>query len=287
VPLLDPGLLQRLGALTLRSRRRGAGLQVGERRSIRRGQSQEFADHRPYVPGDDLRFLDWHLYGRLDALWVKLFEEEQDRTVYLLLDTSGSMKGEKLDFARQIAGAIAYVALGHSDRVLVAGLADRLAHYAPARGGRGASTAIFRELESVHPGGRTDLSRALSALPRQRGAGIGLLLTDFLYPEGHEVPLRRMLSRGLELHALHVIAPWELRPAIEGDLLLVDAETGEQVPVTATEAALDRYQATVMDWADQVRDTCHRLGVGYARLLTSEPIDEVVLRDLRRAGVLR
>ena len=119
MPLLPPELLRKLSALTLRSRTRGEGVRGGERRSRRRGQSQEFADHRPYVPGDDLRFLDWHLYGRLDQLWVKLFEEEDDRVVLAALDASASMQGEKLDYARQVAAALAWVALGHGDRVSI------------------------------------------------------------------------------------------------------------------------------------------------------------------------
>ena len=97
MPLLPPALLDKLAALTLTARKRGAGVMAGARASTRRGRSLEFADHRPYVPGDDLRLLDWHLYGRLDSLWVKLFEEEEDRVVQCLLDCSSSMAGEKLE----------------------------------------------------------------------------------------------------------------------------------------------------------------------------------------------
>ena len=272
--------------MTLRSRRRAGGVRQGERRSRRRGQSQEFADHRPYVAGDDLRFLDWHMYARLDTLWVKLFEEEQDRTVAVLLDASASMEGEKLDYARQVAAAISFVALGQADRVLVAGMSDELAHYSPARRGRRAANAVFSSLEAVHPGGGTDLARAIAALPRQRGAGIGLLFTDFLYPDGAEAALKRLLSRNLELHAFHVMAPWELRPELEGDLTLIDAETGEQVSVSLGERALDRYEAEVRAFSDEVAETCRRLGVTYTRLLTSVPVDEVILRTLRDQGVL-
>lgn len=92
--------------------RRGAGVTAGARPSIRRGRSQEFADHRPYVPGDDLRFLDWHWYGRLDTLWIKSFEEEEDRVIQCLVDCSASMQGDKLAYARQLAGALAFLALG-------------------------------------------------------------------------------------------------------------------------------------------------------------------------------
>ena len=284
--LLDPGFLKRLSALKLRSKRRAAGVRVGERKSIRRGQSQEFADHRPYVMGDDLRFLDWHLYARLDSLWVKLFEEESDRTIQVLLDCSGSMQGEKLAYARQAAAALSYVALGRSDRVVVAGLNDRLAHYSPARRGRSAAKALFDALETIPVGGPTNIPKAVSGYPRQRGAGIGLFFTDFLFEEGVEPALKKLLARGLELHAFHVFAPAEIRPKLQGDLLLVDQETGEEMAVTANAETLKRYTETVLNWADDVEALCRRLGVGYSRLITQVPVEELVMDDLRKQGVV-
>lgn len=286
MPLLDPAFLKRLAARTLVSRKRGSGVRAGQRRSNRRGQSQEFADHRPYVPGDDLRFLDWHLYGRLDALWVKLFEEEEDRVVHLLLDSSASMQGDKLDVARKIAAALGFVALGHHDRVAVAGLTDKLASYAPPRRGRRSTHALFATLEAVHPAGGSDPGAALSKLPRQQGAGIALLFTDFLYPDGPDVALRQLRARGYEVHVFHLISPAELRPALDGDLLLVDAETGEELPVSVDEAALDRYEATLHAWADEMEQTARKLGVGYTRVLTSVDVEDFVLRDLERLGLL-
>lgn len=284
--LLPAALRQKLSALALSTGRRGTGVRAGEHRSRRRGQSQEFADHRPYVPGDDLRFLDWHLYGRLDALWVKLFEEEDDRNVVVLLDCSASMEGVKLEHARQVAAALAWVALGRADRVTVAGLAERLEHYAPPRRGRGSAQSVFRTLEQIHPGGETDLAKAVAAFPRQRGSGLALLFTDFLYPDGPDAALRRLRSRGLEVHALHVLSPTDLRPDLQGDVVLIDAETGAELAVTVDEEVLDRYEATMRAWADEMQTTCRRLGVGYSRLHTDVPVEEVVLRDLRREGLI-
>jgi uncharacterized protein (DUF58 family) len=286
VALLSPDLRARLARLTLGSRRRADGVQHGERRSQRRGNSQEYADHRPYAPGDDLRFLDWHLYGRLDALWIKLFEAEQDRVVHVLLDASASMAGEKIDCARQVAAALAFVSLGRADRVAVAALDVGLRDYAPPRRGRDKAGAVFQTLEAITAGGGTDLVTAVDAWPRQRGPGIALLFTDFLCPEGPEPLLRRLLGRGLELHVLHVIAPAEVRPDLEGEVLVVDSETGEEVAVTASPRALDAYEAGVRAWLDDVACACTRLGVGYARLLTSVPVEDLVLRDLRRLGLL-
>ncbi len=285
--LLPPSLLQALARLTLGTRKRAAGARDGGRRSPRRGRSQEFADHRPYVPGDDLRFLDWHLLGRLDSLWIKLFEEESDRTVQLLVDCSASMEGEKLDAARKLAAALGFVALGGSDRVAVLGVSDRVAEYnAPVRGRRSVHE-VFRSLEAVHPAGQTDLLRAVSGAPRQRGASIALLFTDFLYPEGAELPLRRMLAQGWEVYAFHILSPQDVRPALDGEVVLVDRETGEELNVTLDSDVLAAYEARVRVWAEEVEAQCRRLGVGYARLLSDAPLEDVLLRDLRRLGVLR
>ncbi len=286
VALLSPDLMRMLAPLAFGSRRRVAGKRGGERRSPRRGQSQEFADHRPYVPGDDLRYLDWHLYGRLDALWIKLFEEEDDRTVQLLLDCSASMEGVKLQMSRRLAAALSWIALGRSDRVAVASLSDRLASYAPPRRGRGAAAGVFRTLEEVRPGGDTDLVRALGAYPRQRGAGWVLLFTDFLYAHGPDEALRRLRATGADVHAFHVLSPADLRPDLDGDVVLIDAETGAEMAMTVDEGVLERYQATVLAWADEMRLTCERLGVGYTRLDTRTPIERLVLGELRRQGLV-
>jgi uncharacterized protein (DUF58 family) len=286
MPLLSAEFLTRLGRLGLASRRRAAGVQFGERRSNRRGNSQEFADHRPYVPGDDLRFLDWHLYGRLDALWIKLFEEEQDRVVQILIDTSASMAGEKLDQARRVAAALAAVSIARQDRVAVGGLDEGVRFRSPPRRGRENLLPVFRSIEELTVGSKTDLARAIDAWPRLRGAGIALLFTDFLHPDGPEPPLRRLLGRGLEVHVFQVVAPIEVRPAIDGDLLLIDEETGEELALTVDEGVLDRYEAQVRQWLDHCATVCHGLGVGYARVLTSTPVEDVVLTDLRRLGLV-
>lgn len=285
--LLSASFLQRLGRMALGSRKRASGTQIGERRSQRRGNSQEFADHRQYVPGDDLRFLDWHLYGRLDSLWIKLFEEEQDRTVQILVDRSGSMEGEKLDQARRVAAALAAVSLYRNDRVAVGTLDEKLYSQAPPRRGRGSLHPVFQTIEGITSGGGTDLVRAVDQWPRLRGAGIALLFTDFLHADGAEPVLRRLLARGLEVHAFHVIAPGEIKPVLDGDLTLVDTETGAEMSVSVDARSLARYEAQVRGWMDHCETVCRGLGVGYARVRTDLPVEDVVLHDLRRLGLVQ
>jgi len=285
-PLLSPSFLAKLATLTMRSRRRGAGIRKGERRSIRRGQSQEFADHRAYVPGDDLRHLDWHLYARLDSLFVKLFEEKEDRTVQIFVDASASMEGDKLHAARQVGAALAYVALGNQDRVCVADFAEGLKRVRPPVRNRSSIHGILRHLVEVAPEGESDLVRALKAYPRRQGSGIGILLTDFLYPGGYEEALKRLLHLRMELYAFHVISPAELRPDLDGDILLVDMEDGTEVPMTVDDDVLDRYERTVRQYAKGIEDTCQKLGIHYTLLQADVDIEQFVMGALRRQGLL-
>jgi len=285
-PLLSPSFLAKLATLTVRSRRRGAGVRKGERRSIRRGQSMEFADHRAYVPGDDLRHLDWHLYGRLEQLFVKLFEEKEDRTVQIFVDASASMEGDKLHVARQVGAALAYVALGSMDRVCVADFADGLKRVRPPVRGRSAIHGIFRHMREVEPSGESDLVQALRAYPRRQGKGIGILLTDLLFPEGYDEGLKRLLYLDLELYVFHVISPAELRPDLTGDILLVDAEDGSEVPLTVDDRVLERYERTVRRYIDGARDTCRRLGIHHALLEADVDVEDFVMSALRRQGML-
>ncbi len=284
--LLSPTFLAKLATLTVRARRKGAGVRRGERRSIRRGQSQEFADHRAYVPGDDLRHLDWHLLGRLDQLFIKLFEEREDRTVQVFVDASASMQGDKLQVARQVGAALAFVALGSMDRVCVADFAEGLKRLRPPVRGRSAIHAIFQHLTEVAPEGETDLVQALRTYPRRQGKGIGILLTDFLYPGGYEEPLKRLLHLDLELYAFHVVSPSELRPDLDGDILLVDLEDGSEVPLTVDDEVLDRYERTVLAYCDGVESFCRRMGIGYARLEADTDVEAFVMGTLRRQGMI-
>jgi uncharacterized protein (DUF58 family) len=286
-PLLSPTFLAKLATLTMRSRIRAAGVRKGERRSIRRGQSQEFADHRAYVPGDDLRHLDWHLFARLDSLFVKLFEEREDRTVQIFVDASASMEGDKLHVARQVAAAMAYVALGNQDRVCLADFAQGLKRLRPPVRNRASIHGVLRHLEEVEPSGESDLVRALKAYPRRQGSGIGILMSDLLFTSGYEEALKRLLHLRMELYVFHVLSPAELRPDLEGDILLVDMEDGTEVPLTVDDDVLDRYERTVRQYAKGIEDTCQRLGIRYTLLEADVDVEQFVMGALRRQGLLQ
>src|SRR5436190_4263097 len=189
-PLLEPDFLARLEQLELVSRKIFLGRMKGERRSKRKGQSVEFADYRNYVVGDDLRFLDWNLYARLDKLFLRLFMEEEDLHFYLLIDNSLSMgfgSPTKLHYAKQVAAALGFIGLVNLDRVLVEAFNDRLVQSLPALRGRRNFMRLAAFLERLEPAGPSDLTRALRTFSlKSSGKGIVVVLSDFMDKGGYE-----------------------------------------------------------------------------------------------------
>lgn len=289
-PLLDPALLRRLERLTLINRRRLASSNKGERRSVRRGSSLEFVDYRQYTPGDDLRQIDWNVYGRHDNLVLKLFEDEEVLAVHLLVDGSRSMDWgtpNKLLYARQVAAALGYVALAGYDTVEAVQFgATGQVHYGPGRGHSGVA-GLFRFLAGESQPAQTDLDGALRGFSaRPRTPGLVLLFTDLLDPAGYQRALVRLRRQRHEVLLFHVLCPEELRPTVEGDLRLVDRESGEAVEVTVDRRALEAYSTRLSAWLAEIGTFCRRHGIGYQQLDTSRPLPQLLFRDLRERGVL-
>ncbi len=304
-PLLTPELLRRLEQFQLLAARRAKSSAKGERRSRARGQSVEFADYRTYVQGDDFRYLDWNLYGRLDRLFLKLYEEERELPVRIFLDASESMsfgQPRKFDFARQVAAAVGYVALSGFDRVSVIpfpGVAGEDPGSAPARlaesAARGALRSVrgkrstmqfFRDLGALTAGGAANLNEALrrGAL-ETRQAGLGVVLSDFLDPQGYEPGLTALLGRGFQVDIVQILAPEELSPSTYGDLRLVDAETGGMQEVTFGRYRLKAYQRTVQNYIQRLREFCQSRGINFFTVASNTALEELLLKQLRRAEV--
>jgi uncharacterized protein (DUF58 family) len=292
--LLSPQLLRRLEQLELLAARRARSALKGERRSRARGLSVEFADHRNYVPGDDLRYLDWNLLGRLDRLFLKLYEEERELPVRVFLDASESMTfGEpaKFDCARKLAAAIGYVALCGFDRVAVSVFPDR-PEEAAVRGalrsvrGRRSATTFFRHLSALTAGGPADLNAALRrGAIEARQTGMAVVLSDFLDPAGYEAGLRALLGRGFQVTAIQILSPEELEPKTFGDLRLVDSETGQVQEVTFGKFRLAAYQKTVRNFCQRLREFCTARGINGFLANSATPLDDLLLRQLREAEV--
>jgi uncharacterized protein (DUF58 family) len=290
VPIvLDPAFLKKLERLSIIARRTLKGIGRGERRSKRHGGTVEFADYRSYAAGDDVRAIDWHAYARLEQLFLKLYVEEQDLSLHLLLDRSASMSvGGKLEWAARALAALGWIALSSGDRVSVAPFAggERARALGPLRGrGRALELLRFLEDEAV-PGGETSLrDMARTFVARRPTSGVVVLASDFMDPSGADEALERLRWAGHETFALHVVAPDEEEPAPGPDLELEDAETGRVVAVSLDRSAVEAYRERWRTFVSRLESFCLAHEVGYARVRTDVPVEDAVLRVLGRSLV--
>ncbi len=287
----DGDFLKRLDSLSIVSRRVVTGRAKGERRSFRKGAGVEFQDYRPYVMGDDLRYVDWNIYSRLDKLLLKLFVEEEDLCLHLLVDGSASMAvGEppKLDYALQVAAALGYIGLSNLERVALAHFAGELTRMLRPRRGRGQILPLLDFLATVEAQGSTNLNGCLANYAlRSRVPGVVVVLTDLLDPGGYADGLKALLRRRFEVFLLHVVSEEELRPHLRGDLTLVDSEGGPSREVSVDRGALERYQARLQEHFAEAERFCARHRIDYLRTSTAVPFQDLILRHLRRGGFLR
>src|SRR6476469_2228446 len=245
-PLLSAEFLHKLEQLELVSRKIFVGRMKGERKSKRRGSSVEFADHRNYTVGDDLRHIDWNVYGRLDKLFLKLFLEEEDLHVYTLLDTSLSMDfgtPTKLHYGKQVAAALAFIGLVNHDRVILDTFASKLDQGIPSVRGRSQMWRVIQYLERMASSGESDLKAASREFAiRHAGKGVVVVISDFLDKHGYEDALRYLLARNMDIYVIHVLCREEVEPALVGDLRLVDAEDDDIAEITVSAPLLKRYK---------------------------------------------
>jgi uncharacterized protein (DUF58 family) len=283
--LLSAEFLAQLERFALISRRAFRGRVKGERRSPRKGSSVEFSDYRAYGVGDDIRYVDWNIYGRLDRLYLKLFVDEEDLCLHLLLDASASMDfGEpsKLEYGARLAAALAFVGLVNLERVGVAVLRERLAEgWSPVRGRR-QILPLMDFLGRLQPSGATSLDESLAQCAlRARETGVAVLISDLMDPAGYERGLKALLERRFDVHVIHVLAPDEMNPSFGGDLRLVDAETGELRDLTLDGETIGVYRQRLRDFLERAEQFCRGKEISYYRVVTDTPAQDFVLNQLK------
>jgi len=293
--LLPASLLAKLERLEFASSKVFLGQLKGERRSKRKGQSVEFADFRGYVPGDDLRLIDWNLYARLDQLFLKLFQEEEDLHLHVLTDVSESMKfgaPSKLHVAKQIAGALGYVGLCRGDRVRVAALGIN-GRNAPVLRGRAGLFRLLNYLQTLESdelnvpqtGSLTDGIKDF--LVRGGSPGIVVLITDLMDKSGYDAALRMLVGRRMDVFVIHLLSPEELEPPLRGDLRLIDCEDGDVTEITMNSTALRKYRETVQTFISAAKNFCSRRGITYVLAKSDTSIESLVTDYLLKRGVVR
>jgi uncharacterized protein (DUF58 family) len=290
-PLLEPQFLHRLEQLELVSRKIFLGLMKGERRSKRKGQSVEFADYRNYVKGDDLRFLDWNLYARLDRLFLRLFQEEEDLHLYLLLDNSRSMDfgtPTKLHFAKQVTAALAFVGLVNMDRVVIEAFGEKLTQSLPAVRGRRSLWRVLDFLQNLEPAGASNLRESLRTFSlKSSGKGVVILLSDFMDKAGYEDALRYLVARQFDIYVLQVLSQEEIEPELLGDLKLVDAEDDDEAEVTASALLIKKYKENLASFQAGLQSYCAKRAITCLFTSNRVPFDRLVLTYLRQRGLVR
>jgi uncharacterized protein (DUF58 family) len=290
-PILTPQLLAQLERLELVSRKIFRGRMKGERRSKRKGQSVEFADFRNYVPGDDLRFIDWNLYARLDRLFIKLFLEEEDLHFFCLVDTSSSMEfGEptKLHYAKQLAAALGFIGLCRADRVKIETLGATRKSPGPTLRGRSSLWRMIDYLENVEPGENVTLTQGIKEFClRNSGKGILVLISDLMDKTGYEAAFRYLTAQQMDVYVIQVLSQEELDPDVKGDLKLVDCEDDDMAEITVSRPLLDRYKRTLATFIEGAREFCARRGMSYIMTSTQNPVDQLVATYLRKRGLVR
>lgn len=296
--LFDSAFLSRLEQLHLLAKGLFRGERRAERRSRQTGASLEFADYREYAPGDELRSIDWPAYGRLERLFVKLYEQEQDLPVSFLVDVSASMRWRatdaaegwsKLEQARRLAAALAYIALANLDAVNLGYFSSDLQEDLGLTRGKGQFHRVLEFLREVPVAeGATNLSASLRSLTqRAKRRGLVFVLSDFFDPAGYEEGLSMLRHAQFQVQTIQILDPAELSPQDTGDLRLRETESGALMDVTANESLLARYRKEVETFNHGLEQFCRQRGIAHAQVFNTTPFQDVVLKTLRDGLILR
>jgi uncharacterized protein (DUF58 family) len=288
--LLDPAFMARLDQLDLMSRKILAGKMKGERRSKRRGQSVEFADYRNYVIGDDLRFIDWNIYARLDRLFLKLFLEEEDLSLYVLVDISKSCdygNPQKAFYIKQVAAALGYIGLVNYNRVTMVAMNDGIAADTGGLRGRTRVAQMIDFLQKLPTTGGSHLAAACKRFAlSHRQKGVVVVLSDFYDKAGYETGLKYLAGGVYDLFAVQILSPQEIDPDLQGDLKLKDIEDGDFAEVSITQPLLKHYKANLNAYCLSLKDYVTKRGGTYLFTSTAVPFDTLVLNYLRERGLV-
>ena len=294
--MLKPDFLKQLHPYSIRAKRRFRGKLKGERSSLNRGTGIEFADYRAYELGDDLRYVDWNVYARLEKPFIKLFQADEELPVSLLIDNSLSMQfgsPTKLTCAKQLAAALAYIAVAHNDSVAVYTFAERLVSALPPTSGTSQFSRITKALSAIEAQAGVEGTRITDCLrhlaTHQPWPGVAVIFSDFLAADGYASGFKLLVGRGFSLMAIQLMSLEETVPIHThgNQWQLEDAETGETRAITMTEETLAQYRHEHKAFCDDLQRFCADRGIGYARFHCDMPIEPFVLQELHRAGFLQ
>ena len=282
--MLSDAFLSRLDTMMLAMKGRASGGAGGTRRSRQTGSSAEFSDYREYIPGDDIRRIDWNAMARFDRIFLKLFMEEQESAVTVLLDGSGSMAG-KWDAARNAAEAVSYLALTGGDRLRVIFLQETGNRMSPLLSGRQAYARLMQFLDTCIPQGAGSLTERILQAEGLR-KGLCFLISDCYEEDGIGTALDNLRYRGQECAVIQPLSAFELDPALDGAVKLTDAENGDTVDLLADREALENYRSALEQFLREIRETCFRRETPYALLDGGKNFEEEWIPLISTAGMI-
>lgn len=260
----------------------------GGRKSNAKGTSVEFSDYREYIPGDDIRRIDWGAYGRLDKLYIKRFMEEKEGIFQIFIDTSNSMNfGEpkKSRTALQLAGALAYLVLNNLDRVYVSEMQESTLTQGKGRAGKQAFRQIMQELEAVEFDGKTNLNKAIMSRQYQ-GSGVSIVISDFLDEKGIEEAVKYLRYKKQQIILLQVLARQEIEIEGDGVVNLLDMETGEEVRLSLNRASIEQYQQALQNMTDRLNTLARKYEMTYIRMIADEPMEKFLFDHVCNKGII-
>jgi uncharacterized protein (DUF58 family) len=284
----DTDFLRKLERLHLIAKRLSWAGAKGEHAVSRKGFSLEFSDYRRYQPGDDLRYVDWNIYRRLDRLLLKVFTAEEELNIYLLVDTSRSMAEgapAKLDYAKKVAAALGYIGLKNLDRV--GGAPFSTALHKPLTLGRGRKQilSMFSFLNHLSCTGETNLRASIHAFTKLfPHPGFVVIVSDLFDPEGWRRALEELTAKRYQSLVIHIVDEQELQPKARGDVALVDVEGGRERKFFLNDDLVRRFQAELASYFKEIETMCASRRIDYLRTTTQMPFDEFVLQTLRQVS---
>jgi uncharacterized protein (DUF58 family) len=287
--IFDTEFLKKLDAIAINVRMLMSEGGGGNRKSRSKGSSVEFSDFREYTIGDDFRRIDWNAYGRFDKLFVKLFMEEQEAMINVFVDASKSMdfgSPKKSELALKLAGVLSFLALNNLDRVCINSINKDSFKQSSAVTGRSMFDRCIAFLEGIDFSGETDLNAAVKK-KNVRSRGMAVIISDFFTPGGIEEAIKYLLFKKQDVFLIHVLSPEELNPELEGQVRLLDSETGKVMDVAVTLALLKQYHSKLNEFNNSIKEFCSRMGAIYIQVSSADSIEKIVFEQFTGAGVIR
>ena len=287
--MLDASYFARLQRLKLAVDKKSNASLLGSRKSVRKGSSAEFSDFREYMPGDDIRAIDWNAYARLDRLYIKEYMEEKESAVSLFIDLSKSMDyGEKtkLELQEEIAAALAYIALMNMDHVAVYDLADTRRRHV-ASGGKSGFSELTEWLDRLEPGEPADIMHSISTVGRMQ-PGLSVIMSDFLSEEYVDNPgtleqlIRYLQYRKQKVVILHILAKEEIDVDLSGTFFLIDSEDSDnRLRVTMESGAIRSYKDALEEFTGELKRSAKKCGAAYHLCSTGAGFDKIIFEELK------